>query len=288
MDYVAIDFETANSELSSACAIGLVGVENDKVVFQKYYLINPEMEFSSYNINIHHITEEDVKTSPNFKELWKEIGQYFNGIVIAHNAMFDLNVLKSLIEKYNLDTPNIKIACTLKISQKLWKDVLPNCKLNTISSYLEVSHNHHNALSDAYVCYKIIERAERITLSCDISIVMEKLGLIYGEYNENKFYLPKNKYKEINSDAIDNYFKGKIVAFSGKPHFLTKKQVAEVLVIKGAIVSKNIDRSLDIFISFPNCKKEKINYLNELNKNCNIEIIDEDKFLKEIKNESDN
>lgn len=288
MDYVAIDFETANSSFTSACAIGLVGVENAKVIFEKYYLINPEMEFSLYNVSIHHITENDVKNSPNFKELWKEISKYFKGIVIAHNAMFDLNVLKSLIEKYDLDIPNIKIACTLKISQKLWKEVLPNCKLNTISSYLEVEHNHHNALSDAYVCYKIIERAKRVTLSDDISMVMEKLGLIYGEYNEKKFYLPKLKYKEINSKATNNYFKGKIVSFSGKPHSMTKKEVVKTLQIKGAIVSKNIDRSLDIFISFPNCKKDKINYLNELNKKSDIEIIDEDKFLKEIKNESNN
>lgn len=282
MDYIAIDFETANSSFSSACAIGIVGVENGNAIFQKYYLINPETEFSLYNIGIHHISPNDVKDCKNFKELWEEIKVYFQGIVIAHNAMFDLNVLKSLIERYDLDVPNIKIACTLKISQKLWKDILPNCKLNTISSYLEVEHDHHNALSDAFVCYKIIERAKRVTQSDDISSVMEKLGIIYGVYNENKFYLPKNKYKEINCEALDNYFKGKIVAFSGKPHSMTRKKVIEVLQIKGAIISKNIDKSLDLFICFPDSPKTKIFYLNELNKKSKIEIITEEEFLKEL------
>ena len=282
MDYIAIDFETANSNKDSACAIGIVGVENDKVAFEKYFLINPETYFDPYNVTIHNITEDDVKESPNFKEVWNEIKKYFNGIVIAHNAMFDLNVLKALIEKYDLDVPDIKIGCTLRISQKLWKDKLPNCKLNTISSYLEVEHNHHNALSDAYVCYKIIERAMRVTNSVSISEVMESLGLIFGSYKKDKFYLPKNKYKDVNKNAIDNFLKGKIVAFSGKPKTMTKKKVLETLEIKGALVSRDIDRSLDLFIVFDQTPKEKLNRLIEMKKKCNIEVIDEEEFLKVI------
>lgn len=282
MDYVAIDFETANSSLCSACAIGIVGVENDKVAFEKYYLINPEMEFDPYNISIHHITYSDVKYSKNFKELYDEIKEYFQGIVIAHNAMFDLNVLKALIEKYDLEVPNIKIACTLKISQKLWRDVLPNCKLNTISSYLEVKHNHHNALSDAYVCYKIIERACRVTNSSSISEVMESLGIIFGRYDKDKFFLPKLKYGIYNNKAKENYFKGKIVCIGGKPKTMTKKSALEILSIKGALISKNIDRSLDAFICFNDCPKSKLEYLNELNKKCNIRIMTEEEFLKEL------
>lgn len=282
MDYIAIDFETANKELCSACAIGIVGVENDKVAFEKYYLINPEMEFDPYNITIHHITSDDVKDSMTFEEVWEEIKDYFNGIVIAHNAMFDLNVLKALIEKYDLDVPDIKIACTLKISQKLWKDVLPNCKLNTISGYLEVTHEHHNALSDAYVCYKIIERAMKATNSSTITEVMESLGIIFGRYDDDKFFLPKLKYKDTYTFAKDNYFKGKIVCFGGKPKKTTKRKVLELLQIKGALISKNIDRSLDVFICFDECPKSKLEYLLDLNKRCHIKIMHEDEFLKEI------
>lgn len=280
MDYIAIDFETANSNLDSACSIGIVGVENDKVLFQKHYLINPLAEFNPYNIAIHNIRPEDVLNSPTFKEIWEEIKEYFNGIVIAHNANFDLSVLKKLIEKYELDIPNIKIACTLKISQKLWKGILPNCKLNTVSNYLEVDHNHHNALSDAYVCYAIIERAKRVTNSSTIEEVMESLGLRFGTYKEDKFFLPKNKYKDVNLNALDNYFKGKVVAFGGKPKNMTKKKVAETLQIKGAILSKELDRSVDTFILFENVRKERLNKLEELKSKVKIEVITEEEFLK--------
>ena len=35
MNFVALDFETANSKRSSACSLGLVAFENDKAVFEK-------------------------------------------------------------------------------------------------------------------------------------------------------------------------------------------------------------------------------------------------------------
>lgn len=282
MDYIAIDFETANSNNTSACSLGIVIVQGNKIE-EKYYLINPETHFDPYNISIHHITEEDVKDSPTFPKVWEEIKDYFTGIVVAHNAGFDLSVLKALIEKYNLEAPRVKICCTVKISQKLWKDILPNCKLNTISEYLEVEHNHHNALSDAYVCVKIVERAIRMTNSATLEEAMESLGLLFGYYSNERFYLPRNRYKEVNKDAPDNFFKGKIVAYGGKPKTVTKKQVAEILQIKGANVSRSIDRSIDTFIMFDACPKEKQMQLEEMKKRCQIDILSEDDFLRVIK-----
>ncbi len=63
---------------------------------------------------------------------------------------------------------------------------------------------------------------------------------------------------------------------------MTKRKVVELLQIKGALISKNIDRSLDVFICFDECPKSKLEYLLELNKRCHIKIMHEDEFLKEI------
>ena len=158
-EYIAIDFETANSNLTSACAIGLVGAKNGKIVYNDYFLINPEEPFSDFNITVHHITPDMVKDAKTFPEVWEIIKDVLNNeIVVCHNAMFDISVLKACIEKYGLEYPNISVGCTLRVSKITFKDILPNCKLNTISGYLEVEHNHHNAISDAQVCYYLLER----------------------------------------------------------------------------------------------------------------------------------
>ena len=284
IDYVAIDFETANSNPTSACSIGLVGVKNDKMVFEEYYLINPYEEFSDYNILIHGITPSMVSDALDFSGVYEKIKKYFiDTIVIAHNAMFDLSVLKALVEKYNLDKPRCKIACTLRISQKLWKDELINHKLNTISNYLEVDHNHHNALSDSYVCYEIIKRAIKSLNVATIEEVMERLGLLFGRFDDAKFFGPRNRYKPFNENAPINPFKDKIVGYLGKPKKMTKKEVSNNLEIKGAIVTRCLDRSLDYCIIFSDAPKDKILALANININNTIKVIDEEQFLEMIK-----
>jgi DNA polymerase III subunit epsilon len=62
MDFVALDFETANENRDSACALGLVVVENNEIVKKDYWLIRPkELYFNPFNISIHGITPDDVK-----------------------------------------------------------------------------------------------------------------------------------------------------------------------------------------------------------------------------------
>ena len=98
MNYVTIDFETANSSLDSACSVGIVSVEKGNIVFKKEYLINPECLFDTNNILIHGITPDVVSEAPKFYEIWDEIYEIINGrIVFAHAADFDIKVLKAMI-----------------------------------------------------------------------------------------------------------------------------------------------------------------------------------------------
>ena len=47
-DFAAIDFETANSERSSVCSVGIVIVRGGEIVDKFYSLIKPEPEYYSY------------------------------------------------------------------------------------------------------------------------------------------------------------------------------------------------------------------------------------------------
>ena len=54
---LAIDFETANEDQRSICSLGIALAEDNEIVFNKEFLINPEEEFDPYNIKIHNITD---------------------------------------------------------------------------------------------------------------------------------------------------------------------------------------------------------------------------------------
>ena len=67
MDFVAIDFETANEKRNSPCSIGIVIVKGGQVVEKIHYLIKPkEMRFMPINIGIHGIRPAMVKDEPEF------------------------------------------------------------------------------------------------------------------------------------------------------------------------------------------------------------------------------
>ena len=60
MDFICIDFEIANNNMNSACALGIIAVKNLEIVESKYYLICPPYNnFDSSCIAIHGITYED-------------------------------------------------------------------------------------------------------------------------------------------------------------------------------------------------------------------------------------
>lgn len=163
MNFVTIDFETANSFPQSACSVGLAKFDSDGNVIDTYYsLIKPPHGFDTFyahNIEIHGIHPRDVSQAPDFAYIWPEI-EYFIGddFVVAHNAQFDMNVLKSLISCFDLPEPEIKYLCSLRISRKIWPN-LPSHALTALSEHFGFDYNAHNALDDAVNCGKVFIRA---------------------------------------------------------------------------------------------------------------------------------
>ena len=159
LKYTAIDFETATSKYTSICSVGLCVVENSKIIHQTEILVRPEpFEFSDYNITIHGITPELVFNRFTFDHYWSEIKPYLeNTLVIAHNTSFDINVLKSTLDMFNIPYPSFNYLCTVKLSQKAYPDFYSH-KLNNLCAQLGISEfNHHNAKADAIACAKVFE-----------------------------------------------------------------------------------------------------------------------------------
>jgi len=156
MNFVAIDFETANSSRSSVCSLAAVTVENGKIVRSAYSLIRPPvMKFDYRNIQIHGINPEDVMNKPTFNQLWARICPHLeNKIVIAHNAAFDISVLRCILQEYSIPLPKFKHACTVQIAKKTWPGG-ENYKLDTLAKKFQIDFEHHNALHDARACAQI-------------------------------------------------------------------------------------------------------------------------------------
>ena len=158
--FTALDFETANSDRTSICSVGVVRVERGKIVSKIHQLINPCAPFLYWNTKIHGITAADVRDKPTFAQYWDEISGLFGDVVVAHNAAFDISCLKQTVSLYGLNCPNFAYFCTLCISRRNLG--LPSNKLDAVARHFELpSFNHHNALADAIACARIFYRLDR-------------------------------------------------------------------------------------------------------------------------------
>ncbi|MEI7616077.1 MAG: 3'-5' exonuclease [Actinomycetota bacterium] len=174
----AIDFETANSKLSSACSLGISIIEDSKIVKNMQWLIRPpELEFSPFNTRLHGISEKIVENKPEFYRLWPTIKKYLEGhTILAHNASFDTEVLRKLLDVYQLDYPELNYACTVILSRKVWKG-LENYKLTTVASNINFSFRHHNAKEDAMACANITIEAGRALNASNFGELLKKTHL---------------------------------------------------------------------------------------------------------------
>ena len=120
MEFITIDFETATAQRDSPCEIGLTFVSGGQIVDTKSWLIKPMYdEFDYFNILIHGIRPEHVADKPEFNELWKEIKPLVeNKFLIAHNAGFDISVLRRTLEAYQLPLPTLNYSCSYIFSKK--------------------------------------------------------------------------------------------------------------------------------------------------------------------------
>ncbi|GEL12859.1 Exonuclease RNase T and DNA polymerase III [Lapidilactobacillus concavus DSM 17758] len=163
MNFIAIDFETANSKPDSACSLAIVAVRHDQIVNNFYTLINPQSDFNIWNTRINGLNRAKVATAPTFDQVWQHISTLFSmdQLVAAHNAKFDIKVLQQTLLKYEIEPPHFLAVDTVKTSRRLYPE-LPNHKLDTVSRYLQIElNNHHNALADSYACANILLAQEQ-------------------------------------------------------------------------------------------------------------------------------
>ena len=158
--FVALDFETADYPRDSACALGLVRVENHRIVQRAYHLIRPPRRRFSFTY-LHGITWEDVAHQPTFAELWPSLTPILHDVdfLAAHNASFDRSVLHQCCETAGMTPPAIPFECTVRLARQTW-NIYPT-KLNHVCDHLGITLKHHFAASDAEACALIVIAAHQ-------------------------------------------------------------------------------------------------------------------------------
>jgi DNA polymerase III epsilon subunit-like protein len=195
--FIAIDFETAHGKRYSACAIGIVVVENNQITERFHTLIQPpENKYFYKNIEIHGITPKMTENAPTFDYIYPTIHKYLNNsTVVSHNAAFDMDVLAKTMNYYGLlnDDLDFNFSCTLNIYGGGLKEC---CK------EFNIPLKHHDPLSDAEACAILFSKAndetKRNTVKKFRESYLPKPSEI-DEYASQQFYFNNEAKKAINT-----------------------------------------------------------------------------------------
>jgi len=162
LDFTAIDFETANSSSASACSVGLVKVRGGRVVDKAGWLIRPPLghdAFLEWNTRIHGITVDHVIDAATWAEQLPDLVAFAeDDHFVAHNAAFDMGVIRAACAATDTVVPTNSYLCSLQVARKTYH--LDSYRLPSAAMAAGFEDfAHHDALADAEACAAIIIHA---------------------------------------------------------------------------------------------------------------------------------
>ena len=150
MEFVAIDVETANADVSSICQVGLALFRNGQLVEEWKTYINPEDYFDGFNISIHGIDKKTIKGSPTIPKISKEIYHFLDGRVSLCHTSFDRVAVEQAFEKYELRYPRCRWLDSARVARRTWAEFAwRGYGLGNVCKFLGYHFTPHDALEDA-------------------------------------------------------------------------------------------------------------------------------------------
>jgi DNA polymerase III subunit epsilon len=253
---IALDFETANSDRGSPCSIGIAWIKNNKIIKTAHRLIKPKiMKFDAMNISIHGIRPEHVKNKPEFPEIWGELLPHTDeGLVFAHNAAFDMSVLRSVLDLYSIPWPTFSYLCTVKIAQQAWPE-LPDHRLPTVADYLEIPLSHHDAASDATACAVIAVRAMNAVGASDLHnlhrhLQITKGSIVPGGYQACSAASKSRPTKPPPKPApvVGKPSQAKSFVFTGAMETMLREEASALVLAAGGVCHQSVRKDTDYLV----------------------------------------
>lgn len=301
LNFTAFDFETANSYPRSACALGIVKVQDGHIIDKRYWLIKPDpFEMGFFQKKTHGIDLSSLEDKPTFQSLWPYIRKYIDGqVIVAHNAPFDYRVLTSLGEHYKLNINTTSIFCTYNVAPMFWP-YRSNYRLNDICDILGIELNHHEALSDATACAQIAIEMAKLAGVNDIESLYKyrspeievssytreprDYSRLLGNQEKKAFFgrqplgeadLDGLEWTEIKQESWT--WADKRIVVTGEIESLTREEIVEVIRGRGGKVIGSISKSVNTVVIGTSPGPKKIAMIKELlSSGYQIELISEE------------
>ncbi len=239
--FIAVDFETANADLSSICQIGAVTFEDEKVVEAWGSLVNPEDYFDGINVSIHGIEEGMVEHAPKFRDLFGPLATRLRGQIVVSHTSFDRTALAQALKKYKLAEVDCIWLDSARVVRRTWSEFSrKGYGLGNVCEMLGIQFKHHDASEDARAAGEVLLRAMKITgldIEGWLKRVKQPIDLLAGRTN--------------GSVAVrgnpDGPLAGEEVVFTGTLS-MTRREAAALAATLGCDVAPSVNKNTTLLV----------------------------------------
>ena len=157
MKFIALDVETANSNMASICSIGIAVFEDGRLTDEWYSLIDPKDYFHGMNISIHGISQTDVLGAPTLKDAAEEIHSLLSENIVVTHSHFDRVALHQAASHWAIPHLTCTWLDSARVARRTWDEFAKRgYGLENVCKNIGYTFEHHNALEDAKASGQII------------------------------------------------------------------------------------------------------------------------------------
>ena len=241
MNFVAVDVETANADMSSICQIGIACYNEGVLSGEWKSYIDPEDYFDEMNTSIHGIDESTVKGTPKLSDVAIQICKYLDDHVGVCHTHFDQVAIRQAFDKYSIRYPNCKWLDSARVTRRAWTE-FSRCGygLGNICSFLGYQFTPHDALEDAKAAAHILITAINKT-GLDVEAWLIRVEQPIDPANSN---LPQSIKKDGNPEG---YLYGEVLVFTGILD-IPRHEASEMAAKIGCKVSTGVTKDTTILV----------------------------------------
>lgn len=241
MNFVAIDVETANADMSTICQIGLVKCENGIISDSWKTYIDPEDYFDWINVSIHGIDANIVKGAPTFPEVAETLFSYLEGAIVVCHTHFDRVAIHQAIQRYGVNALGCIWLDSARVARRTWKDVAwKGYGLAKVCQKLGYDFKHHDALEDARAAAHIILAAAKMS-GLDMQGLLSRVRQPIDPSVDSSV---KAVRREGNPEGA---FYGEVVAFTGALE-MPRRQAADLASAIGCQVASGVTKKTTMLV----------------------------------------
>jgi len=160
VDFVVIDVETANADLSSICQVGLAAFRNGSLADTWVSLINPADYFDPINVSIHGITEQHVKAAPTWAAVYPQVSARLQCNIVVSHTPFDRLALGRACDRNHVSVCDCRWLDSARVVRRAWPMFSQSgYGLSNVAAHFGIDYRAHDALEDARCAGEVLLRA---------------------------------------------------------------------------------------------------------------------------------